>query len=596
VVIRRLLCNEHELNKVTLNLLATRKTGAVRLAVSHRRREACTLNHILSRCGVLTAACLAVAFSARAGLVSAGPDGVRTFRPYEIGLEAVASSALPYRDGPKVSAAFVHSSGTKFTVNGFWDGGKTWRLRFAPTLPGAWTWSSTSTDAGLNGVSGKFKAVKAGAQELKANPLLHGFLVRANASWRLSDGTPFLAVGDTHWAFSEEYFPSEWNQWVGVLQQRGINTFLGCICLFKFGTRTGQIPFAEKSPKTDNLKVDFFQLLDRMVQYANDRGIMMGLTIGGFPDNSFDKQFDYLTGNVYQNFGSAANLDRWFDYCVDRYAAYNVRWCLFGEVNEIRRTPWGETWQEVVARYAQRVKDRDPYQHPIGSHHNNVDKSSASNPNVDYFEVQIGRVETQHVAAVEYRQYGKPVWFEEYWYEPAPYDNEVALGIRNTHRNFVAALAFPTFASLMRSHFNDASFVPTNAPKAGLSIAQYLLSRDPGLDRMNYFANFYRELDILRFAVTTNLVNRGQCGRFGSDYAIFLQGGGSVTVNLAGAKGSFAVTKLDINTGKTSSLGTVSGGGPVTIDSGTASDVSLILRQRNAGFRTGKADKNVGGT
>ncbi|HPD28861.1 MAG TPA: DUF4038 domain-containing protein [Phycisphaerae bacterium] len=491
---------------------------------------------------------------ARAGLIGTPPSTATTFRVCELAFSADAPGSNPYLNGPSVTATFTGTSGPAsgkvLTMKGFWDGGNVWRVRFAPTAQGDWSWTTSSTDAGMNGFSGTLTAIGPTPEELAANVLYRGFLHRDGHAWKLSDGTPFLAVGDTQWSFAEENTTAEWQQWMNARQAQNFNTFLGCIWLAIY-TRSG-VPdaFPSKNPQTDTPNMAYFQRLDQMVQYANDRGIMMGLTIGGFPDNS----------NWWVKFGTLERNSRWFRYCVARYTAYNVRWCLYGEVNE-RNTPWGSTWQQQVAYDAQLVRDEDPYDHPIGSHHTSVDTSSANSPNIDYIEVQIARTETQYQSALNYRQYGKPVWFEEYWYEPATYDNDVVLGIRNTHRNFVAAMAYPTMGSLMRAHYPDFNIND--------------VSTDPGAVRMSYFWSFYKDLAFLSFSPASGLVSRGQCGRFGNDYAIFLQGGGSVTLNLTGVSGVFDVTRLDINTGVTADLGLITGDGQRTINSGTTSDVAI---------------------
>ncbi len=43
---------------------------------------------------------------------------------------------------------------------GFWDGGKTFRVRVLATAPGRWTWESGADvdDMGLRGVRGEFTA------------------------------------------------------------------------------------------------------------------------------------------------------------------------------------------------------------------------------------------------------------------------------------------------------------------------------------------------------------------------------------------------------------------------------------------------------
>jgi hypothetical protein len=350
-----------------------------------------------------------------------------------------------------------------------------------------------------------------------------------------------------------------------VLKIRGLNTFHGCAWLAVF-PRNGLSPF-NGSPAGDSLNPAYFRQLDQMIQYANDQGLMVGLCIGGFPGNSA----------WWSLFNSQARDDRWFRYVVARCAALNVRWILYGEVNEANPS-WG-TWQSEVAHKAALVKAEDPYRHPIGSHHNSVDTSSITDANVDYLEVQspTPRSETQYTSALSYRSYGKPVWFEEYWYEPAIYDNEYTLGTRNTHRNFVAAMAFPTFGSLMRAHADAADFPPTRATQLGMALQNYLLNYDPGLQRMQYFVDFTRGLDTGTFSPAGARVSRGQCGRFKNAFGLFLQGGGSVNLDLGDVAGQFDVRCLDINTGQVTALGTVTGGGVRTINSGTTADVSILV-------------------
>jgi len=140
--------------------------------------------------------------------VTAGPAGPVPCRPWtEVELTLVAGHDLdqPYRD-VEVWADFTHESGIVLRRPGFWDGGRTWRLRFAATLPGRWTWASQTAPAvaGLC-ATGELHCLDA---DLPAdhpgepNPFSrHGF-------WRMSaggrslvhaDGTPAVLVGDTAW-------------------------------------------------------------------------------------------------------------------------------------------------------------------------------------------------------------------------------------------------------------------------------------------------------------------------------------------------------------------------------------------------------------
>lgn len=495
-----------------------------------------------------------------------------TYQVFELALGATPVSGNPYEEGPLLSAEFTgthgEALGQSLRVFGFWDGANTWRIRFAPVHSGTWRYRISSDDAVLDGLSGDFSVTRASAAARRENPLSGGFLKAAGAAWRLSDGSPFFPVGDSQWSLLEEYSLDEVKAWLDVLSERQLNTVHGSVWLAKY-TRTGQAPFIKRSARSGQLDPRYFQQLDEMIRYANKKGIVPGLAIGGFPANT----------RWYKQFENQAQHDRWFHYIIDRYSAFNVRWLLFGEINEVA-PPWMESWQEASTFYAALVKQRDPYRHPLGSHHTRVDTVAAENPDIDYIEVQIPRSEEQYQRLREYRQWSKPLWVEEYWYEPQAYDNDVEAGIRNTHRNFIAALAFPTMGGLMRAHSTHADFVPEQARKRSLGIRDFLLEYDIGLTRLGEFRLFYKSLDLEAYEPWEQGCDRVFCARFGKDFAAFLVDGGQVSFDLSRESGEFSVQGLDIHTGSTRDYGFVQGGGLRRIDTGLTRDTALLLIRR----------------
>ncbi len=117
----------------------------------------------------------------------------------ELVFTAENTYANPYTD----ATVWVDLKGPGFQkrVYGFWDGGKTFRVRLVATAAGAWSWRSGSepADKGLAGKSGRFTAVAWTEDEKQANALRRGFL-RPTANQHAlehADGTPFFAIGDT---------------------------------------------------------------------------------------------------------------------------------------------------------------------------------------------------------------------------------------------------------------------------------------------------------------------------------------------------------------------------------------------------------------
>jgi len=128
----------------------------------------------------------------------------------EIVLEAQHDYANPYAD----VACWIDLEGPGFAkrVYGFWDGGRTWRVRFAATAPGEWRWRTGSNqpgDAGLNGGAGALRADGWSDAEKRDNPNRRGF-IRATANGhalQYADGAPFFLTGDTWLAASTWRLP-----------------------------------------------------------------------------------------------------------------------------------------------------------------------------------------------------------------------------------------------------------------------------------------------------------------------------------------------------------------------------------------------------
>ena len=97
-------------------------------------------------------------------LAGCAPADVPVWRVYEITLSAEGSHPRPSQ--VDLWATVSGPGGERLRVPGFWDGGNTWRVRFAPTSQGRWSWITQAADAkgaplddpGLQGVTGEMRA------------------------------------------------------------------------------------------------------------------------------------------------------------------------------------------------------------------------------------------------------------------------------------------------------------------------------------------------------------------------------------------------------------------------------------------------------
>jgi hypothetical protein len=140
---------------------------------------------------------------------------VKPWQVYEVRMTATQNAAKPYlaylQEGrpARVTVRFTgvtgDAAGRELTVAGFWDGGTTWKARFAPPASGGWVFESHSEDPGFNHISGKLTCTAWTEGEKKPNPTRCGFVrvhtdgPRAGRYFEYADGTPFLWIGDTWW-------------------------------------------------------------------------------------------------------------------------------------------------------------------------------------------------------------------------------------------------------------------------------------------------------------------------------------------------------------------------------------------------------------
>jgi hypothetical protein len=134
---------------------------------------------------------------------------VRVWEKVEVCLEAEGAWPNAYTD----VRCWVDLKGPGFSRRcyGFWDGGRTFRVRVTATGPGLWRWVSGSEprDPGLAGHTGSFTATAWTEDEKGENPCRRGF-IRATANghaFQHADGTPFFLLADTWWSASTFRYP-----------------------------------------------------------------------------------------------------------------------------------------------------------------------------------------------------------------------------------------------------------------------------------------------------------------------------------------------------------------------------------------------------
>ncbi len=148
----------------------------------------------------------------------------RQWREVEITLTGPQVSE-PYL-GVDLVVDFVHESGQTLTRPAFWDGGRTWRVRFAsPLANGVWRWTAHGAPA-VNPGTGELMAAPA---EPGGHPAYeHGFVTVAPhaRAGQHADGSPWLVVADTAWAMPWRAILPDVETYAVDRRDKGFNTVL----------------------------------------------------------------------------------------------------------------------------------------------------------------------------------------------------------------------------------------------------------------------------------------------------------------------------------------------------------------------------------
>ncbi len=339
----------------------------------------------------------AAAVPSAAPAASPRPGEVERWGMYETALTNGKKFANPFTD-VTVQAHFRCGS-TELTVNGFYDGDDTWRLRVMPTVEGHWTYVTESSDRDLDGKKGSFECVAPG-------PGNHGPVqVAKQVQFSYADGTPFFPLGTTlyNWVHRGRALQEETLATLKVNPFNKVRFMVFPKWYLYNRVEPPMFPYVRKADgKFDYMRFypPYFQNIERRV------GDWRGLGI----------QADLILFDPYNKPGwGFATMDRQQDdaylrYIVTRLAPYrNVWWTMANEFSLIQPP---KDWDHIF----QEVQKLDPYNHLRGIHNGPVWYNQAE-PWVTHCVIQLQGGDPYAVALGAREEYKKPVVIDEYGYE-----------------------------------------------------------------------------------------------------------------------------------------------------------------------------------
>ena len=189
-------------------------------------------------------------------------------------------SLKPY-DNPvqdvQLKAVFTSPADEQYEVDGFWDGGNDWKVRFLPDLAGKWTFHITCSDEenrGLHNLSGAFRctAPLGGNTLLKHGPIR---VSRDRTHFVHEDSTPFFWMADTAWNGPLKSNEFDWKHYLGERKRQGF-TAVQWVATSWRGAPDGDADGNKAFEGNEKIRINpgYFQRLDYRVEAINNAGLL----------------------------------------------------------------------------------------------------------------------------------------------------------------------------------------------------------------------------------------------------------------------------------------------------------------------------------
>ncbi|HTG45082.1 MAG TPA: DUF5060 domain-containing protein, partial [Verrucomicrobiae bacterium] len=254
------------------------------------------------------------------------PTLIPKWQRFEASFQSRTTYANPVQD-VTVSILFTSPAGDNAVVPAFWDGGKTWRVRFSPDRIGRWLYTTVCSDqknSGLHAQSGRFTCTATLGQNVFAK---HGPVRVGHDGHSLAheDGTPFFWLADTAWNGALLSSAPEWRDYIQVRRSQGFNAVQWVTTQWRAapaGNQLNQLAYSGK--EAIQINPAFFQELDRKVEALNAAGILnVPVLLWAHPGQEVPK----VSPGFALTEDQAIVLAR---YMVARWGANDVAWILGG--------------------------------------------------------------------------------------------------------------------------------------------------------------------------------------------------------------------------------------------------------------------------
>ena len=175
-----------------------------------------------------------------------------------------------------ITVVFTSPLGETNQADGFWDGGRTWRVRFSPDQVGRWKFKTACSDidnTGLHNQTGEFLCTAAtGLTRFHKHGQVR--VARDRRHLEHMDGTPFFWLADTVWNAARVAEPKDWQLYAGA---RAAQRFTVAQWAVAPGEDANKQSAYSGFPERIAINPDFFKRLDARLEILSQAGILSAI-------------------------------------------------------------------------------------------------------------------------------------------------------------------------------------------------------------------------------------------------------------------------------------------------------------------------------
>ena len=440
---------------------------------------------------------------------------------FEASVKNTKNYRNPYGDvALNVTYESPHGSRTKFW--GFYDGGRTWKIRFMPEEIGTWKYNAVFSD-GSDGISGTFECVRSDIPGMismdEANPMWFGYKGGKHVLIRS------FHVGDRF--FAENWPSAKRKVFLDWVQTQGYNMLsLASHYLNRDTEGRGRGWRTPDFSARGGLNAMEYQKLEAIMNDLAARRIMVYPFAGFFGQSS-----DFPTNHLQQ--------EQYIKYTLARLGPYwNILLNVAGPEPTIKPDEFQNAMSAAdINRLGRRIKELDVFGHLISIHNPGGDDPFKNEDWLSFVTLQ-GWKDTNfsriNKGLLKNHHDFKPLYAQEVFWPGNKY--------HNIHSNVdIRKKAFVIMMSAAALNYADMKGNSSTGFSGSMDLSH---KRQVNHDIVRKVWDFFETIPFYRMSPNQQIVDNGFClAEQGKQYLVYLPDGG--VVNVAVKAGPYKVIWID---------------------------------------------------